>query len=110
MALVLLICAMLMIRTFQELRMVDPGFTDASTLQTLNVAIPEHSIPDQKMVTRVENNIADKLASIPGVTAAGFAGIAPMELGGHGWSGIIAEGKTYAGDPPMRFFNYVSPA
>ena len=61
------------------------------------------------MVTRVENNIADRLASIPGVTAAGFAGIVPMEDGGHGWSGIIAEGRTYAGDPPMRFYNYVSP-
>ena len=109
MALVLLICAMLMIRTFQELRMVDPGFTDAASLQTLHVAIPETSIPDQRMVTRVENNIADKLASIPGVTAAGFAAIVPMEDGGHGWSGIIAEGRTYAGDPPMRFYNYVSP-
>jgi predicted permease len=109
MALVLLVCAMLMIRTFQELRMVDPGFTDASSLQTLRVAIPWTSIPDQRMVTRVENNIADKLASIPGVTATGFAQIAPMEDGGHGWDGIIAEGKTYTGDPPMRFFNYVSP-
>ncbi len=109
MALVLLICAMLMIRTFQELRMVNPGFTDAPSLQTLHVAIPEASIADGTMVTRVENNIADKLASIPGVTAVGFAQIAPMEDGGHGWSGIIAEGRTYAGDPPMRFFNYVSP-
>jgi predicted permease len=109
MALVLLICAMLMIRTFQQLRMVNPGFTDATSLQTLHVAIPESSIADQGMVTRVHNNIADKLASIPGVTAAGFAEIAPMEDGGHGWSGIIAEGRTYAGDPPIRFFNYVSP-
>ncbi len=108
-ALVLLICAALMIRTFQELRMVDPGFTDAPSLQTLHVAIPETSIADPRMVTRVENNIADKLASIPGVTATGFAQIVPLEEGGHGWSGIIAEGKTYAGDPPMRFYNYVSP-
>ncbi len=109
MALVLLICAMLMIRTFQQLRMVNPGFADAPSLQTVHVAIPETSIADQGMVTRVENNIADKLASIPGVTAAGFAGIVPMEDGGHGWSGIMAEGRTYAGDPPMRFYNYVSP-
>jgi len=109
MALVLLVCAMLMIRTFQQLRMVNPGFTDAPSLQTLRVAIPEASIADHRMVTRAQNNIADKLASIPGVTAAGFAAIAPMEEGGHGWSGIIAEGRTYAGDPPMRYFNYVSP-
>jgi len=109
MALVLLICAMLMIRTFQQLRMVDPGFADAPSLQTLRVAIPETSVPDQRMVTRIQNNIADRLASIPGVTAAGFAAIVPMEDGGHGWSVIMAEGKTYAGDPPIRYFNYVSP-
>lgn len=109
MALVLLICAMLMIRTFQELRIVNPGFTDPASLQTLRVAIPAALIPDQGMVTRVQNNIADQLASIPGVTAAGFAGIVPMEDGGHGWDSILAEGRTYAGDPPMRFYNYVSP-
>ena len=40
MALVLLVCAVLMIRTFQQLRRVDPGFTDASSLQTLQIAIP----------------------------------------------------------------------
>jgi predicted permease len=108
-ALVLLVCAMLMIRTFQQLRMVDPGFTDAATLQTLHIAIPETAIADQRMVARVDNNIADKLATVPGVTSVGFAARAPMEEGGHGWSYIHAEGKIYAGDPPIRFYNYVSP-
>jgi predicted permease len=109
MALVLLVCAMLMVRTFQQLRMVDPGFTDASTLQTLHIAIPETAITDQRMVTRVDNNIADKLATVPGVTSVGFAALGPMEEGGHGWSYIYAEGKTYAGGAPIRFYNYVSP-
>jgi putative ABC transport system permease protein len=109
MALVLLVCAMLMVRTFQQLRMVDPGFTDASTLQTLHIAIPETAITDQRMVTRVDNNIADKLATLPGVTSVGFAALGPMEEGGHGWSYIYAEGKTYAGGVPIRFYNYVSP-
>ena len=109
MALVLLICAMLMIRTFQQLRMVNPGFTDPVSLQTLRIAIPDSSIAEQRMVTRVENNIADKLASIPGVTSVGFADTVPMEEGEHGWSLISAEGKTYVGDPPIRFYNHVSP-
>jgi predicted permease len=109
MALVLLVCAMLMVRTFQQLRMVDPGFTDAPTLQTLHIAIPETAISDQRMVTRVDNNIADKLATVPGVTSVGFAALGPMEEGGHGWSYIYAEGRTYAGGAPIRFYNYVSP-
>jgi predicted permease len=109
MAVVLLVCAGLMIRTFQQLRAVDPGFTDASTLQTLRIAIPDSSIADPRTVARVENNIADKVASVPGVTAAGFALLVPMEDTAHGWNSIRAEGKTYAGDPPLRFYNYISP-
>ena len=109
MALVLLVCAVLMIRTFQQLRRVDPGFTDASSLQTLQIAIRESSIADPRMVARVENNIADKLISIPGVTSAGFARIVPMEGVEPGWGVIFVEGKTYEGDAPNQFFNYVSP-
>jgi predicted permease len=109
MAVVLLICAVLMLRTFQQLRKVDPGFTDPSSLQTLHIAIPETSIADQRMVVRVDNNIADKLAAVPGVTSVGFAAMAPLEEGPHGWSLISAEGKTYAGDAPIRYYNYVSP-
>jgi predicted permease len=109
MALVLLVCAVLMIRTFQQLRRVDPGFTDAPSLQTLQIAIPESSIADLHMVTRVENNIADKLASLPGVTSAAFARQVPMEGVEPGWGVIFVEGKTYEGDAPNQFFNYVSP-
>ncbi len=109
MALVLLVCAALMIRTFQQLSRVDPGFADAASLQTLHIAIPESSIADPHVVTRVENNIADKLASIPGVTSVGFGGFVPMEGVEPDWGHILAEGKTYRGGPPIRFYNYVSP-
>ena len=109
MALVLLVCAALMIRTFQQLSKVDPGFADASHLQTLQIAIPESSIADPHVAVRVENNIAEKLASIPGVTSVGFARLVPMEGREPGWSSILVEGKTYKGDNPIRSFNYVSP-
>ena len=41
MALVLLVSAGLMIRTFQAMRTVDPGFTDARHLQAMRIAIPD---------------------------------------------------------------------
>jgi predicted permease len=107
---VLLICAVLMVRTFQELRRVDPGFTGASNLQTLHIAIPESFIPDPRMVTRIENNIADKLASIPGVTSVGFAGAVPMDNSEPDWSDIAVEGKNYGGGAlPIRAFHSISP-
>lgn len=109
MALVLLVCALLMIRTVQQLRSVDPGFTDAPDLQTMRIAIPDSYIADSRIAVRIENNIADKLAAIPGVSSVGFTATIPMDDAGHGWNLIYVEGKPYAGDPPIRFYNNVSP-
>lgn len=109
MALVLLVCAVLMIRTVEKLRSVNPGFTDAPDLQTVRIAIPDSYIADSREVVRIENDIADKLAALPGVSSAGFAANVPLDAAGHGWNLIYVEGKTYAGDPPIRYYNYVSP-
>src|SRR5581483_6237457 len=46
MALVLLVSAGLMIRTFQSLRTVDPGFADAQHLQLLRISIPDSLVPE----------------------------------------------------------------
>jgi predicted permease len=110
MALVLLICAILMIRTFAALRHVDPGFSDPAHVQTLTIAIPEQLIGDATMVTRTQNEIADQLAAVPGVTAVGFASSVPMDNDDPNWDEIGVEGKVYPnGEPPLRLFNYVSP-
>jgi predicted permease len=110
MALVLLVSAVLMIRTFSALRNVDPGFADAPHLQTMRISIPGSLVADPRMVTRIQNNIADKLAAIPGVTSVGFAAAVPMEGIDPNWDQIRVEGKNYEDkDPPLRLFNYVSP-
>jgi predicted permease len=111
MALILLVSAVLMIRTFAALRNVEPGFADPQHLQTLRVWIPDLLISDPQMVTHVQNNIADKLAAIPGVTSVGFAGSVPMDNIDPNWDQIRVEGKSYeGGEPPLRLFNFVSPA
>jgi predicted permease len=110
MALVLLVSALLMIRTFAALRNVVPGFTDASHLQTMRISIPESLVANPLMVTRIQNDLADKLATIPGVASVGFAGAVPMEGIDPNWDQIRIEGKNYEdGDPPLRLFNFVSP-
>ncbi len=110
-ALVLMVSAGLMIRTFQALRTVEPGFADARHLETMRVSIPESLVASPEQVTRIQNNIADKLAAIPGVTSAGFSSAMPMEGFDSMWNEISAEDKVYpAGqDAPLRFFKYVSP-
>ena len=68
-------------------------------------------ISDPQMVTHIQNNIADKLAAISGVTSVGFAGAVPMENIDPNWDEIGVEGKDYeGGEPPPRLFNFVSPA
>src|SRR5215472_1192913 len=95
MALVLLVSAGLMIRTFQSLRTVEPGFTRPEHLQTMRIAIPESMVAEPQRVARMQNDIADKLSAIPGVTSVGFVNAMPMEGIAPNWDGIVAEGKAY---------------
>lgn len=111
MALVLLICAGLMIRTFEALRTVEPGFTDARHLQLMRISIPDSLIPEAERVARTQNEILTKLDALPGVTAAAFASDMPMEGFDSGWDCIFAQDKTYPDDvmPPLRLYKYISP-
>jgi len=110
-ALVLLVSSGLMIRTFQSLRTVEPGFTHPEQLQTMRISIPESLIPDAERVTRVQNDIVDKLAAIPGVTSVGFESAMPMEGIPPDWDQILIEGQNYSDNeiPPLRFYKNVSP-
>ncbi len=110
MALVLLISAVLMIRTFNAMHHVDPGFSDPASLQVTQISIPETLVRDPQAVLRIQNNILDKLAAIPGVSSAGFAASVPMSGGEPAWDEIMVEGKSYEGaEPPLRLYNFVSP-
>ena len=97
MALVLLISAVLMIRTFLAMRNVDPGFSDPASLQVMRLSIPDTLVPDSTTVMRMQNSILDKLAAIPGVSSAGFAASVPMSGAEPNWDQILIEGKNYEG-------------
>jgi predicted permease len=109
-ALVLLAGAGLMIRTFQAMHSVQPGFSDGRHLETMRVSIPAALVADAERVTRMQNAIIDKLAAIPGVSAAAFGSQMPMEHFGSGWDEIFAENKTDPNSaPPLRLYKHVSP-
>jgi predicted permease len=109
-ALVLLVSAGLMIRTAQALRTVEPGFTDAEHLQAIRISIPSSLLADPQLVTRTQNDLVDRLKAIPGVSSAGFALEAPMEMITPNWDNVFAEGKEYPGNvAPLRRFENVSP-
>jgi putative ABC transport system permease protein len=109
-ALLLLVGAGLMIRTFQALRSVQPGFTRPEEVQLMRIVIYEEHVKDPEQVMRMQNEMLDKLAAIPGVTSVAFAGDAPLEGLGNG-DVLYAADKTYAAGeiPPGRQFRYVTP-
>ncbi|HTW64846.1 MAG TPA: ABC transporter permease [Bryobacteraceae bacterium] len=111
MALVLLVSAGLMIRTFQALRTVDPGFTGPAQLQVMRISIPDLLIKDADRVTRTQNDILDKLAAVPGVTSVGFGSEMPLEGFAPDWDEIFVEGRKYRPNEiqPIRMYQYVSP-
>ncbi|HEY6337161.1 MAG TPA: ABC transporter permease [Candidatus Sulfotelmatobacter sp.] len=110
MALVLLVSAVLMIRTFAALSTVEPGFSAAANVQTMHISIPDTLISNPVLVTHTQNNIAGQIAAIPGVSAVGFASALPMEGADPNWDELAVEGKNYdGGEPPLLMFNYVSP-
>lgn len=111
MALVLLVSAGLMIRTFEALRKVDPGFADANHLQLMRISIPPELVKQPQLVVRMQNDIIEKLRAIPGVSSAAFASEMPMEGFESNWDSIGAPDKRRSGTavPPMYLFQYVSP-
>ncbi len=110
-AMVLLVSAGLMIRTFQALRTVDPGFTHAEHLQTVRISIPASMVADPLGVTRIQNGIVERLAALPGVTSVGFASGMPMEGVEPNWDSIRVEDRqSPEGEiAPLRLFKNVSP-
>jgi putative ABC transport system permease protein len=110
-ALVLLIGSGLMIRTFQALRSVQPGFTHPEQVQLMRISIPDTQVKEPERVMRMENDMMDKLAAIPGVTSVAFASNAPLEGINQQSDLLYARDKTYSPGqiPPIRAFRYISP-
>ena len=114
-ALVLLIGAGLMIRTFQSIRTVEPGFTEPEHLQMMRIFFSGSVVPGAERLTRMQNDIQDKLSSIPGVSSAAFWSQMPMEgfglnLGVLNFGPVLTEDRSDPTDtPPVRAFKYASP-
>ncbi len=109
-ALVLLIACGLMIRTFEALQNVNPGFRSPEQVQLMRVSIPEAQVREPDRVMRMENEMMNKLAAVPGVVSVAFSSGAPLE-GNNSYDVLFAEDKQYgAGQiPPVREYRYVAP-
>ena len=107
-AVVLLVASGLMIRTFQAMRHVDPGFRDPAQLVSLRISIPEAMIKDPMQVARTHEQIAHRLEQIPGVQSVGLTSSVPMDASGE-HDPIFVEDFPGPGGriPPIRKFKMV---
>ena len=92
-ALILLIASGLMVRSFQNLRAIDPGFEPSSTL-TFGIVLPPVKYPSRQLATDAHLRILDRLSTIPGVTGASAATCLPL-LGFCYGNGLIVEGELF---------------
>ena len=108
-AVVLLICSGLMIRTFRALTHVNAGFSGAAELQTFQLNIPEAEVKDAENTVHMQEAILHKLESIPGVSSVSFAQSVPMD--GNQWGDpVYARDRHYnEGELPIRRHKFVSP-
>jgi len=111
-ALVLLICSGLMIRTFFALAHVSPGFADPNTLQAFDIYIPETQVPETQnaRVLGIDQDILNRIASIPGVSSAAITSSVPMS-GNRSTDPVSSRDRTYKeGElPPLRRQKFISP-
>jgi predicted permease len=108
-ALVLLIGSGLMIRSFQALREVHPGFVKPEEVLSFRVTIPEGEIEDGEQAVFTHEQILRKVEQIPGVTSAGLTTSVTMD----GWDSndaiYVEEFPVPDGQlPPIRRFKWIS--
>jgi len=93
MSFILLVGAGLLIKSFQHLREVKPGFT-ADHVLTMRVSVPPGKFKDDEQRLQFFQQAGDRIQSLPGVQSAGM--VLSLPLGGDNFNlgrGYIREGR-----------------
>lgn len=124
-AVVLLVGSGLMIRTFEALRNVQPGFTNPEEVLTFRISIPESSVPDRPSlnspvspadalaaadkVTRTHEQILRRIEQLPGITSVALSSSITMDGRDSNDPVFVEEFPSPAGRiPPIRRFKWIS--
>ena len=108
-ALVLLVSAGLMIRTFRALLQVQPGFLNPAQIQTLQISIPDAQVPDAQ-IPHQQEELVHRVEAVPGVRSVALVSHLPMDNNGS-FDPVFAEDKRYGEGElaPIRRYKYISP-
>ena len=107
-ALVLLVGSGLMIRSFQAMRKVNPGFVNPEDVLTIRLSIPSAEVEKPEQVVSMHRQIMERVAAIPGVDSIGLSSSVTMD----GWDSNdpiwvedfpLPEGQL----PPIRRYKWI---
>jgi len=101
-ALVLLAGSGLMVRSFQELRSVDPGF-EASGVMTFRLSLPPGKYPGGEPAVQFYDQLLERLEAIPGVLSAAGINTLPLTGGGAILTAQIDDHPVPEGEFPPAF-------
>jgi len=91
--LVLLAGAGLLLRSFNQLRQVEPGF-DATGVLAFDLSLPFLTYDTREKAATFHQALQQSLAVLPGVSVVG-GGPVPLEAFGTGCSGVFRENRPY---------------
>ncbi len=91
-ALVALVASGLLLRSFERLHAVRPGFSP-SGVATVWVSLPELRYKNDTAVVRFYANLAERAKHLPGVTAFGVSSRLPLQNGDMDLDPLLVEGQ-----------------
>ncbi|MBS1788095.1 MAG: ABC transporter permease [Acidobacteria bacterium] len=109
-SLVLLVCAGLLIRSYQRILSSHPGF-DPRNVVAMRMALPQAKAPTPEAIISFYQRVTDRLRSVSGVEAAGVSYSLPMSTVAFAWDPITVEGYVprAVGEKIMANIRIISP-
>ncbi|HET9210155.1 MAG TPA: ABC transporter permease [Thermoanaerobaculia bacterium] len=108
-ALIMVVSAGLMVKSFWRLRSVDPGI-DPSNVLTIRLSLPETEYKEPAKTARFVIQLLEKVRALPGVKAAATTNVLPLDGGGNNNGHVIEDFPLAPGEvPPILATRWVSP-
>ena len=103
---VLLIATAMLVRSFQQVQAVEPGFRSSSVL-TIRLSLPRARYTGRTAIAQFASEVQPRIASLPGVRAVGAANVVPM-------NGYLATAAFYvdgvvAKNAPQAHYRMITP-
>jgi putative ABC transport system permease protein len=108
-ALVLLVGAGLLIKSFTRLQRIDPGFRSENVL-TMKIALPDAKYKSQTSASAFYRQLLERVEALPGVESAGVINLLPVQQSGtNGEIQVEGQAPDPSGQSPLVEVRAASP-